>query len=313
MKEIIVKYIPNGVSVKVARTILRTKKNSPAIMFGAGIATAVASTVMACKATLKFEEVLIEAQKDQDEMRQMSIDRPERYSENDLARDLKLMRVKTAVRIGKLYAPSVCLGIVSVGLLTGAHVVLTKRNAGLTAAYVALDKGFREYRDRVVQEFGEDKDRELRFGTIEKEIIEEGEHGHEVKTVKRNAVTKKSVYARYYDESNKHWSPHPHDNKVFLMSQQSWLNDRLGANGYVMLNDVYDCLGMERSTAGAVVGWVKNSKIGDGYIDFGLGDSSDPVIRDFMFNNDNTGILLDFNVDGPVFELIDQLEERSKR
>jgi hypothetical protein len=70
---------------------------------------------------------------------------------------------------------------------------------------------------------------------------------------------------------------------------------------------------MERSTAGAVVGWVKNSKIGDGYIDFGLGDSSDPVIRDFMFNNDNTGILLDFNVDGPVFELIDQLEERSKR
>jgi hypothetical protein len=307
-----VKYIPAGVSVKLARTALRAKKNSPAIMFGAGIAGAVTSTILACKATLRFEEVLIEAQKDQDEMRQMSIDRPERYSEADFHRDLKLMRVKTAIKVGKLYAPSVCVGIVSIGLLTGAHVVLTKRNAGLTAAYMALDKGFREYRDRVVKEFGEEKDRELRFGAIEKEIVEDGEHGHEVKTIKRNGVTKKSIYARYYDEGNKHWSPHPQDNKVFLQSQQAWLNNKLTANGYVMLNDVYDCLGMERSTAGAVVGWVKDSRVGDGYIDFGLGDMSDPVIRDFMYNRDNTGILLDFNVDGPVFELIDKIERNVK-
>lgn len=307
------KFVPASVSVKLARQILRTRKHSPAIMFGVGIVSSVTATVMACKATLHIEEVIAEAEKDRLKMDEAIVQFPERYNEGHRDRDLRFLRVQTSVKIAKLYAPAIGLGVISIGLLTGAHVVLTKRNAGLTAAYVALDRGFREYRERVVNEYGEDKDRELRFGANLKEIVEEGEHGHEVKTIKRNAVTGKSIYARIYDENNKHWSQHPYDNRVFLQSQQTWLNDKLRAYGYVMLNDAYDCLGLERSTAGAVVGWVKDSRKtgGDGYIDFGLGDLGDMAIRDFMFNIDDRGILLDFNVDGPVFELIDQYEKRN--
>lgn len=309
------KFVPNNVSVVLARQILRTKKNSPAIMFGVGIAGAVTATVLACQATLKVDEILAEAEKDRMKIDEARIAFAERYKTVDQDQDLHYVRVKTAVKIVKLYAPAIGVGLVSVSLLTGAHVVLTKRNAGLTAAYVALDRGFREYRERVVKEYGEDKDRELRYGTVAKEIVEEGEHGHEVRTIKRNAVHGKSIYACYYDEGNKHWSNHPWDNRVFLQSQQTWLNDRLRANGYVMLNDAYDCLGLPRTTPGAVVGWVwdKGETNGDGYIDFGLGDFSDGAIRDFMLNLDNSGILLDFNVDGPVFKLIDKLESKSKR
>jgi hypothetical protein len=154
-----VKFIPPSVSVQLARQVLKAKKHSPAIMFGAGIAGAVTATVMACNATLKFEEVLIKAQDEQNQMRQMVVDRPNQYTAKDLDRDLRLMRVQTAAKIVKLYGPAASVGLVSVSLLAGAHVVLTKRNAGLTAAYVALDRGFREYRERVVKEYGEEKDR----------------------------------------------------------------------------------------------------------------------------------------------------------
>ena len=59
------KFIPNAVSVRVAKQVLLAKKNSPAILFGAGITTAVAATVLACKATLKLEEVVAKHEENQ--------------------------------------------------------------------------------------------------------------------------------------------------------------------------------------------------------------------------------------------------------
>lgn len=308
------KYIPAKVTTRVAREVLRVRKNSPVLMFSAGMVGAVTATVLACRATLKVEEVIAEAEKDRAKMDEATVRFPEKYTEENRAEDDRYLKVKIAVSIAKLYAPAIGVGVVSVGLLTGAHVVLSKRNAGLTAAYVALDRGFREYRARVVGELGEDKDREFLYGVTEKEIVEEGEHGHEVKTIKRNGLVKgKSIYAKLYDESNKHWSPHPWDNKTFIQVQQSWLNDKLRANGYVMLNDAYEALGLDKTSAGAVVGWVRNTRTGDGYIDFGLDDKSDAAISDFMINRDNNGVWLDFNVDGPVFELIDEIERQYKQ
>lgn len=307
MRGHIVKFVPTAVSVKLGRQILLAKKNSPVLMFGAGVATAVASTVFACKATLKFEELVTEAESDKNQMREMALKQPERYSKKDLDRDMHLMRVQTAVKVSRLYAPAVGLGLLSLGLLTGSHVTLTRRNAAITAAYAALDKGFREYRARVVNELGEDRDKEFRYGSKIKEIVEEGEHGHEVKSVKHIAAHGYSIYARPFDKDNKHWSPHHFDNRMFIQTQQTWANDRLNAYGFLLLNDVYQSLGMDRTTPGSVVGWVKKKNLtgGDGYISFGLEDDTEGI-HSFMVG-DEKSIWLDFNVDGPVYELIDKI------
>jgi hypothetical protein len=68
----------------------------------------------------------------------------------------------------------------------------------------------------------------------------------------------------------------------------------------VFLNDVYDLLGMDRTPAGAVVGWVKGH--GDGYITFMLDDNKREVY-DFFEGNEKS-VWLDFNVDGVVYKLI---------
>lgn len=298
------KFVPIAVSSTLARQALRVRKNSPVIMFGAGIATAVTATVFACKATLHVDEVITAAEKDRLRMDEAIVKFPDRYSDQQRREDLHFVRVKTAVKIGKLYAPAIGLGVISIGLLTGSHLVLTRRNVALTAAYTVLDKGFREYRERVVKEFGEDKDREFRYGTIAKEIVEEGEHGHEVKTVQRIGAHGRSIYARPFDQNNRHWSRHPMDNRSFIMNMQSWANDKLGANGSLLLNDVYDMLGMDRSVEGCVVGWVKDRKRtgGDGYVSFGL-DADRQEVRDFMMG-DEGAVWLDFNVDGVVYKFI---------
>lgn len=91
----------------------------------------------------------------------------------------------------------------------------------------------------------------------------------------------------------------------FLRSCQQYANDKLKADGYLFLNDVYDMLGIPRSKAGQIVGWVYDPKnpIGDNYVDFGIYDINREKNRDFVNGYERT-ILLDFNVDGNILDLI---------
>lgn len=295
------KIVPATVARVAARQALHVKKHSPAIMFGAGVTTAVTATVFACKATLRLEEVVQKREADRRTAELLLAENSADYTQDDFDRDVKIIRVRIARDIVRLYAPAVGLGVISLGLLTGAHITLTKRNAALGAAYAAVDKAYREYRERVRDELGADKDREFAFGAVEKEIVEEGEHGHEVKRIKRGKGPH-SPYARIYDETLPTWSPDPMTRRAFLQSQQNYANDLLQARGHVFLNDIYDMLKMERSRAGSVVGWVKGH--GDDMIDFGLFDTHDQVMIDFMNLEHNDGVIIDFNVDGVVYDLL---------
>lgn len=103
------------------------------------------------------------------------------------------------------------------------------------------------------------------------------------------------LYARRFDSANKHWSPNAAHNKLFLQTQQNWMNDVLNARGHVFLNDVQDALGLDRTPAGQLVGWLRSGTgWGDGYIDFAITEAED-----------EPGVfLLDFNVDGVIYEKI---------
>jgi hypothetical protein len=245
-----------------------------------------------------MHDVLDEIQTDLEMAR--TLESPD-YSDTDRQKDLALIYLKGSGRIFTMYAPAVGLGVLSILALTGSHVMLTKRNAAAVAAYAAIDKGFREYRQRVMAELGEEKDREFRYGTIEREIVEETDEGPIVKTIKQIGPNGKSIYARFFDEHNRRWQKDPHYNQMFLQCQQNYANDLLRARGHVLLNDVYDLLGLERSPEGCVVGWVKDD--GDGYIDFGVFNGDRASGMRFVMGNERS-IILDFNVDGIVYDKI---------
>jgi hypothetical protein len=288
--------IKNFVTSKAARQLLIAQKHSPVLLFGAGVVGVTATVVLACKGTLKLEETLVHHQKNMESLSEVK----GRMTEEEAVKTKALIYTKTVMEIGKLYAPAVIIGVVSIGCLTGSHVVLTKRNAGLTAAYAALEKGFNEYRKRIADEFGEDKEREFRYDTIS--VTETNEKGERVTLPRVNPDGPLSPYAKIFDEHSSSWNNDPTYNLVFLRAMQQIMTDRLRAKGHLFLNEVYDDLGLERTPAGQVVGWVLGN--GDDYVDFGIFNSEMEPEHLAFFTGRENAIWLDFNVDGLVYKLI---------
>lgn len=291
--------VPAAVSSKIARTTLLAQKSSPEVLLAAGIAGMIGSTVLACRATLKMDAVLEDTKEKLNTAKTLE---HEDYSEGDRQRDVSLIYYKTGIQIVRLYTPAIVLGGLSIYALTSSHSIMVKRAAALTAAYGALEKGFNDYRGRVIEKYGEEEDRNLRYGTQQVEIEDSKS---KKKTVTRVGKDTPSIYSRFFDMSSPSWSKEPEYNMLFLQCQQNYANDKLHARGHVFLNEVYDMLGLERSKAGAVVGWVlsRNGET-DNYIDFGVFDGKTQVARDFV-NGLEGSILLDFNVDGVIYDKIE--------
>lgn len=294
-----IKSMAKTVTNKFGRQALKAQKNAPTILFVAGVVGVVGTVVLASRSTLKLEEVLEDAREDIEKANGLREEMPDAYSEQDRKRDMTIIYTKAAGKIVKLYAPAVALGGLSIMALSGSHIILTRRNVALTAAYAALDKGFREYRQRVSEELGEDKEREIRR-PVNREVTEKA--GKSLVTIARPYGL--SPYSVLFDESNKNWDKENMYNQMFLRSMQNWANDLLNARGHLFLNEVYDMLGFPRITAGQVVGWVKNNPNGgDGYVDFGV-LTGDVFSAQRFINGDERNVWLDFNVDGVVHDLI---------
>ena len=290
----------------------QVQKHSPEILAGVGVVGVVASTVMACKATMKLNNILEESKETRDKIKEVENNPAyeDKYTPEDAKKDLTINYMQTSMKIAKLYAPAVLLGSASLGCLLASNDILRKRNAALSAAYMTVDKGFKEYRQRVAERFGEEVEKEIRYN-IKAEEIETtvvNEDGSEVtikETVKTMDPNLYSDYARFFDEYNPNWQNDPEYNLMFLKSQQQYANDLLIARGRLFLNEVYDMLGMERSKAGQVVGWVYNeaNPSGDNFVDFGIYDLHKERTRAFV-NGLEPSILLDFNVDGNIWDLM---------
>lgn len=295
--------LTNKLTSKVGRQILIGQKHSPKILFVAGIVGVTATVVLACRATLKVEEVLEEAQSDIEKINSAIELHSDQYTEADQKRDVAIVYIQSGLKIVKLYAPALTIGVAAVGCLVGSHAILNKRNVALTAAYAGLDRAFKEYRQRVIAEYGEDEERNLRYTEL-RESVEINSDGVEVKTLEHvfNPL-KATPYSRFFDETSTSWCKEPEYNKVFLIAQQNYANDLLRSRGHLFLNEVYDMIGVERSKAGAVVGWVIRKNGGDNYVSFRMFDGADLVKRDFVNGNERS-ILLDFNVDGVILDLI---------
>lgn len=294
--------LPSAVTRTASRQALVLSKHSPRILFVAGVVGVAATTVSACKATLRVESIL------DDHQGQLSVikgTQSEKYSEKDRKHDVAVLYVKTSMSLVRLYAPAIVLGSLSITALTSSHNILSRRNAGLTAAYAATDKAFREYRERVVGDLGEDKDKEYRYGSEDVTRIVEDKNGPKKEIAKAYSGDKSpSQYARIFGPDNPSWSPTPEYNVARLKIQQNWANDKLRSKGHLLLNDVYDLLEMDRTPAGSQVGWLWDRGNGDNYVDFGCwADENMRGFLDFAMGREDA-ILLDFNVDGVIWDQI---------
>jgi len=308
------RFVPDALSRKIAEQALLTRKHSPTILLGVGVVGMVSSTVLACRATLKVEGILeeIEAEKNKASQIKHHVESKEytgkaSYSDDEMAQDIRIILVRGGLKIAKLYAPAVIVGGIGVVCLTKSHAILQDRNTALAAAYITVDNAFQAYRARVIERYGEDADRDFRYGAEDVDRIDEDTG--KVTTMTVAAPGEPSGYARWFDETNNNWTAPPYEinNRVFLRSQQNWANDMLKARGHLFLNEVYSMLGLTHTSAGAIVGWLyeRDNPNGDNYVDFGCWDHDKGEPLEF-YNGRPGSVLLDFNVDGPIWQLMDE-------
>lgn len=305
--------IMNNMTRKFHRVAFKFKKHSPELLVVGGVVGVVGSAVMACKATTKLDAIL-DASKENIGKIHQAVEHPEMlpepYTEEDGKKDLAIVYTQTAVKVAKLYAPAVIVGGLSITAILAGHNITRKRNVALAAAYTAVDKSFKEYRGRVVERFGEALDKELKYNLKSKEVEEivvneDGTESVVKKTVEVADPNGYSVYARFFDDGCIGWTKDPEYNLMFLKDQQRYANDLLQTRGHLFLNEVYDLLGIPRNKMGQVVGWIYDEKnpVGDNFVDFGIYDVHDEAKRNFVNGYERT-ILLDFNVDGNIMDLI---------
>ena len=282
-------------ATKVAhKGLFVVKKYSPEILTGVGILGVVTAGVLGARATLKLEPIIDEVQDNANSIRVFDSQLGEKNT-----KELVKVYSKGSFEIVKLYAPTATLALGSIGCIIAAHGIMRRRNVALIAAYKVLETGFSEYRKRVVEEYGIEKDRDFVAGV--REEVTTDENGKKVTKVLTDP-NKISGYARFFDETSSEWQRNPEYNMMFLKAQQQYANDLLKARGHLFLNEVYDSLGLERSQAGALVGWTYG-KEGDNFVDFNIYDFANEKKRQFV-NGAEKSILLDFNVDGPVYDKI---------
>lgn len=311
--------IMQKISSKFGRAGLKFRKHSPEILIVAGVIGTVASAVMACRATTKISGIMeehsdtvekIHTAQETGSIHSKTENAIVPYTEDDAKKDLTIAYIQTGLKFVKLYAPSVIFGVLSLTGIVASNQILRKRNIALMAAYATLDKSFKEYRARVAEKYGDEEEKAIRFNikAQDVEITKTDEDGNETTETVTVDTARPSDFARFFDETSLQWDRNAENNLFFLKIQLIRFNDLLKTRGHVFLNEVYDALGLTRSTAGQVVGWIydpDNPKI-DSYIDFGIYDStSGDFNRKRMFvNGDEQSILLDFNVDGVIYDKI---------
>ena len=295
--------------------LFKASKNAPEILTVAGVVGVVAAGVWACKSTYSDLDNILAEKEYQEEKLKKDIS-AKKIVESDAKKQKWEIKKDAAIDLAKLYGPSVSLGALSIAsILYGQHV-LKGRYVTLLGAYDGLDKAFRAYRNRVIEEEGTEVDKAYLTGMKLKDVDVVDEKTGEVTKKKvisdekdPNDPSSYSIYAKFYDESSFRWEDNPEINKQNLIIAQKYVNDLLHSRGWVILNEVYEYLGLEETEAGFIVGWRDPKKYpdctGDGYIDFGIFDLHYKPKRDFV-NGYESNILLDFNVDGVIYNKIEK-------
>ena len=274
------------------------KRHSADIALGVGVTGVVVGTVMACMATTKLPDILEETEN--------NLDAAKESGDSDNSKQIATVYGRSVAKIAINYAPSVAVSSLSIASIVWAHSEMRKRNVALAAAYTTVHQSFKQYRQRVIDKYGEDVDFEMRTG-VHQEIIQAtstDENGNEVVT---NTVVSKidkarGGYSRVFEVGNPFWEPTMMArNKYFLLSRQQYFTDILVSKGYVWLNDVYRELGFSETQAGTEVGWRYDSSEGSttsNCVDFGIRELT---VEDEDYPGETrTCFVLDFNVDGSI-------------
>lgn len=236
------------------------KRHSPEILTGIGIAGMISTSVLAVKATPKAL-MLIEEEK-----RRQNADIRETAKANgdvEIMHIDKLTPIDTVKATWRCYIPAVATGAFSIACFMGASSVSLRRNAALATAYTLSESALREYRDKVIETVGEEKEKVVREA-IAKDKVERNpvDNSEVIITASGNDLCYDVLSGRYFkSDINK------------IKNAVNEINRRLLLDTYISLNEFYYEIGLDETRIGEDLGWTVEKGLVD--LDFSSQLASD--------------------------------------
>lgn len=305
--------------------IQKVKFRSPELLIGAGVVGLVGAAVVAVRRGVRWHSAA-KAEIVHDLETIKKAEGSPQYTREDKVQDYARVIGKGVWSFTQIYGPSVAAGVASVVSILAGTGVLKGRLAAMTSAAATAQAALERYRSRVREKLGEDADYEFAYEVSAKKAKIKHEDGTKESLVTYHLVPSSgewmaaSPYSRLWDENAMEWCANRDIQFLTLRSLENHFNQELNARGVVFLNDVYKALGLPMSKDAALVGWIKDytkpkmAKLaaelgrvpGDGVISFGVFENESPSARAYLAGDDNR-VVLDFNVDGVIYDLIPAL------
>lgn len=304
------------------------RKNSPELLVAAGTVMFVGTLYSMYKTTIKVKEVVDTANSSVDQVNKMlengaicrATDSNEtmEYTEEIANEDIKQIKRSSAKKIVKAAAPTVILALGTLSCFIGADYIRKQRHAALFAASEMTLHAYNEYRKGVIEKYGPEIDRELKY-KLYKEETEEEEINPETgrkKKVKREILRSNydgySQFARLFDECNDLYQKNIVNingkepsygvyNLNLIANLEKEANKQLRERGYLTINDVYELLHFEQIKAGRDAGWIWDPNDptcrNNTHINFGTFRGKDEEDMRAMYLGIERAFILDFNID----------------
>lgn len=202
----------------VQKSVKFVQKNASTILTCAGAAGAIATPIMAVKATPKAMRLIEEAKVEKGE---------------------ELTKLETIQVAGPVYIPTVLVGVSTLTCIFGANMLNKRQQASLISAYTLLDSSYKDYREKVNELYGEGADRE-----VQNEIVKDKYDEYEIEDLNGKQL--------YYDMfSERYFEATPEQ----VLSAEYEINRKISTWGGAELNEFYIALDIPPVDYGNYLGW----------------------------------------------------------
>lgn len=212
------------------------RNNSQLILTTGAIAGTAATAYFSARAGFRSREV-IEQKEDQLRQEDGRMVVPEGPSD-------PFSRVNTVKMVWKLYIPAGVAGVVTVACVVGANRISSRKLLAATMAYSLTEQAFTQYKEKVVEQLGENKERAIRDEIVKTNVLKNPPQmelaltpGHGVMCCEQNTM-------RYFV-----------CNMETLRRSMNDINAKLLVHDTASLDDFYYMIGLKPTQYSADLGW----------------------------------------------------------
>lgn len=205
------------------------KSNSPAILTAIGVSGTVTTAYLASKASYEAAGVIRKAE--------MGVD--------DLPTDFRGRLQSRLPYVWRLYIPAALSGSVTIGCIIAVNTIGTRRTATAAAAYTLSEKAFAEYKDKVAETIGENKEGRISDAVAVDQVTANPPSQSILMMAEPGKVVCHDPYTgRYF-----------HSDMEALKRAELATNLKLTREQYATMNDFYEELGVYCSENADDMGW----------------------------------------------------------